>query len=820
MLLRKRRTVTGPDATTYEKWATTFGRFSAARLVEEDAPKYRARRRRRTFRLTLKRRQLFAWVTNRVHRYRDFVLEAEASFGEGNGHSALGFVLRHADDGNYYYFLVSKNGMFRFDLVFNGNPTPLIAWVRDPRLGGHLSLRIVVRGTHFAFFADDRWIGEVDDETIGVGRIGFAAQNYDERDGAVFLLSRLALNSRPIDVERDYARWVEHVPVDPESRLRLAQAFFDQGQFAPAAVQIRRALKGREGAADELLLLARALSRLHMTDEALRAAQRALALDPDRLESIEEYASLLYLAGRHEEADAQLAAAARRLEDNPAMLNLHGNVKHALGEFGPAAEAYLKAAEIDPGMPQYHLNAARALLARDRNHHALEEFLRAARLLFAQEAYGDLSLVLAHIRRLDRGNLTGRAIAAKVLYRDGDRRGASAVFRDLVAEGSDDSAVSYLLALTLIETGQRREALLHLRRAVALEPEAVLYRFRLAENLFLLGEECGPALNAAVTVGPADPWVCNLAGQIAMDEGDLATAARYFAAAREADSDAPEIALNSSECLLRQGDVAAAQAVLDSHAPGDPRLTNQRGNIAARLGRHAEAVSWYEKALEGDPENPDYMKNCAAACIETDMILRAEELLNWLTETAPSPEVYNLNASLAQVKGERGRAELSLKAGLELDPESSDLRLNLALVFMEREDVDRARELVSAVLEDEPDCERAERVRDQIRARWERELRCAGCDRSWWVPREVPFQAALRLHGQPPDACPAGRCAECGRIYCIGCAAETVQEGRLRCAGCGGSLRLDDDALRYLVLQYVSDDGPTRAAPASPAGLG
>ena len=122
--------------------------------------------------------------------------------------------------------------------------------------------------------------------------------------------------------------------------------------------------------------------------------------------------------------------------------------------------------------------------------------------------------------------------------------------------------------------------------------------------------------------------------------------------------------------------------------------------------------------------------------------------------------------------------------------------------------VEQARAIAEAVLAEEPGNERAARLRERIRAGWETELRCAACDRSWWAPREVPPQPALRLRGEPPAECPAGRCTECGRVYCVGCASQSVVDGRLRCSACGGPLKLDDDHLRYLVGRYVRTEPP------------
>jgi Flp pilus assembly protein TadD len=796
-----------PEAVGRDRWNTGFRWWEARRLEEQDAADYAALAQRRRFGLLLKRENLFAWATNTVHRFADFVLEARVSCDPGNGHSAVGFVLRYIDESNFYYFLLSNRGHFRFDLVFNGNPSPLIPWVENALIApGGNDLRIIARGPHFSFYLDDEWIGEVEDETIGVGRFGFAGQNYDDKPQAAFVLESLALDARPVEVERAFYRWVEAVPASAAHRLTLARTFAGREQYAAAVVQLRRGLRGRTGVAEEQFLLAECLMRLRLHAEALQAVEQTLEVDPAHEGALQEKANLLYLLDRLPDADAHLAAVLPRFASMSPMWNLAGNVRHALGRFEEAEAAYRQAIALEPAMPLYRVNAGRTLLARGKDAEALPLFLEAAGDLFREEAYDELMTVVARIRRIDPGDRTARALEAKVHYHEGRRREAAALLQALVAEGSDDSSVSYLYAMTLIEAGRRAEALEHLRRAAALEPTSALYRFRLAETLNLLGQDCREDLAAAREIDPADPWINNLQGQLLAADGRREEAVAAFRTALAAVPGDRDVSANLAEALVATGarDEAGGvlEAALASH-PEDPRLLNQRGNLAAQAGEYARAISDYEKALAADPTSIEVAKNLAAVCIETDMVLRAEELVGWLTEQHPSAEVYNLNAHLALVQGERGRAELSLKAGLELEPGDPRLRVNLARLWLERGDVTRARDLVDAVLAERPADEAAQRLHERMRTAAEAELRCVGCGRTWWVPRQVPVQPTLRLHGEPPAECPAGRCTACGRLYCIGCASRTAVDGRMRCAECGGALKLDDDQLRFLVTRIV-----------------
>jgi tetratricopeptide (TPR) repeat protein len=214
-------------------------------------------------------------------------------------------------------------------------------------------------------------------------------------------------------------------------------------------------------------------------------------------------------------------------------------------------------------------------------------------------------------------------------------------------------------------------------------------------------------------------------------------------------------------------------------------------------------VAEYETAIRLDPRTPAYKENCAAACIEVDMVHRAEELLSQVEPEHPSPTVYNLLGTVAALKGERLRAELAYNAGLELDPGNPDLSVNLALLHRERGNHVRARELLLSVVSSMPGNMRAQRLLERIRDERETRLSCAACGREWWVPKDLPPQPAIRVRGEPPAEAPAGRCPRCDRIYCVACASAHVREMRLCCPECGEFLKLSDDSLKWLLARHI-----------------
>ncbi len=224
MLFRKKKSV-DPDSLLQETWRSGFRRFQKKRFPTEVAPDYRARVRKRRLELEIHKPSCFAWVIS-PYQYADFVIEANLHIGGENGHSSAGFVFRYNNEDNFYYFLLSNRGYFRFDVVFNRNPVHLIEWTPVPSIEeGSAELRIIARDSTFSFYLSDEWLAEITDDTLTAGFIGFAAQNYEDKNEGSFFLENIKIESRPVEVEQEYLRWTRYIPVPPESRIALARTF-------------------------------------------------------------------------------------------------------------------------------------------------------------------------------------------------------------------------------------------------------------------------------------------------------------------------------------------------------------------------------------------------------------------------------------------------------------------------------------------------------------------------------------------------------------------------------------------------------------------
>lgn len=808
--LRPKHRDDDPDATIQERWETTFSRFSKGRFPsEEQGNGYRAQRVPGAFELRLERQNLFAWITDPLYQYRDQLIEADIALDPDNGHSAVGFLLRMSEAGGYYYFLVSNRGYFRFDLVFNQSPRALIPWTPAPAAtDGHLYLRIIARDSSFVFTINDEWVGEYSDDNLASGRIAFAAQNYAEKEEALFRLERLRIDSLPLDVETSFSRWSRRVEAPRQNRIRLAETLFASGQYSPAVVHLRRAFAQESPTAREYFLLAECCLRLELFREAEEAVDAVLRLEPDFIDAVREKANLLYIRNRYLELRDYLNERLDLLCEESLAWNLLGHGEYGLGNWEAAADAYRKAAELEDEMPIYAVNAARAYERSGNSAEALTFYLNASRLYFRQESYYDLEGLLPAIRTLAEENQEVRAIEGKIMFSRGEYAEAEAVFRELLESGYRDSSLLFLQGMLKVRAGRRDLGVELLLQAAEMEPDYYLYWLKLGDSLHAMGLDAADEIRKAAELNPDDPWVLNMKGLLAAEAGALAEARRDLERAAALAPKEEEIQANMAYLVSREKGPREGIAYLDSLGElmnGSHTLYNQRGNLLVSAGALDEAVRCYERAIRlSQGTINDYRMNCAAACLQIDMISRAEELYQEILEEYEDPAAITGIGNCAWMKSEFLRAETAYREAIKLSPRDRDAHCNLVELLVTLRMYDQAEEaLHAAEVALEADTPRLERLRRRLRENLYDIFRCSGCEREWTSRKSSDPVPPVRLHGEPPADAPAGKCEECGKIFCVECASARTEAGRLTCE-CGASLKLNEPALRRILLSKIS----------------
>jgi tetratricopeptide (TPR) repeat protein len=523
-------------------------------------------------------------------------------------------------------------------------------------------------------------------------------------------------------------------------------------------------------------------------------------------------------------------SAADLFADPSGLYNLLGHAYFNTGEYEKAVEAYELAFELDSenGMAAKNAGAAYELL--NQKEKALDRYLAAGRIFLAGNHYEELGLLIPQFRLLGEAHWEARALTGKWAFGIEDWNTARAELE--LAEklrkekptgkarprGSPpDPALYFLQGLFLIREGKRREALPLLEKAVKYAPDYPLFRFRLAENRFLINQNPDdPALaedlEAALKVPEEETesygWIHNFAAHVALSKGNVESATDHLEKAAFILGEVPAVRVNRAVSLYLNGSPDEALNILESKQEEDPEglMANCAGNLLVRSGRFDDADAYYRRALAAAPDNSQYHYNRASCLIDAGRYGEADDVLTTGNRKS-SPEILELIAFVAVKKGEYKRAEAAARAALKIDPEHAPslLHLGWACAFSSRWDE------VDEVLDrlDELDLrEESAKGRDDLEAWMEDALyltvACASCGREWHVDRYPKPVPALRLYAMPPDDMPAGTCPDCGTTYCVGCRKDALDtSGRFICPKCGKSLKLTNEGLKSILYAWA-----------------
>lgn len=798
-----------------ELWESKFNEVTGSRFELENSETMSAEIKENSLILTAKKTDVFIWSQNTLYRYKDFILDAELSINKNNGHSAAGFLFHYADENNYYYFMISENGYYRMDVVFNGSPRILIPWT-PCRIKSFqdIKIKILVHGLTVTLFLNEVWVGEIEDESIDAGYIAFGGQNFSDKKIADFRLSEIKIESRAMNVELEYQSQVKSGLVPVENRKELATRFFDSGQYSAVLIQIKKALKNNPGDYDLSLLMARSFSRLSFYDEALKALNSCIEFSGNMNKDIVvEKAGILYRVNRLMELRDFLIANSNILNKDPFLLNLMGNTEDGLGSLNKAVEYYTQACELEPKNGVYRLNIARTLEKSGNPESAFLSYSEAALCYFRDENYSELSQIISNMSSIKPGNIEGKVLEAKILFQEGRLNESFTIFHNLRNKGLKDSSVDFLYGIILRDRGHQEEALALFKNSAMSEPGYYPYWFKYAETLYLMGLEAEDTVVKAIDLEQGNPWAHNLYGLILLSENRALDAKSCFAKALELERDSIDLLINYSNAVsIVDGAETAVSLFTDLSAGLDsPSVQNQMGNLFYNQGEYEKASEYYRTAVRGEVLNRTYKENLASALIKQDYILAAEEILSILMEESLTSSTLEMIAQVAFRKGEYKRAETSYLEAIKLEPDNFHLLLNYGDFLYTRLEYLEVEKIANKILEisikrkvKKIDIEKARVLLEKVKTALNSRYECSACGLEWWVPNNIQTIDVVRLHGEPHGDSPAGKCKVCGKVYCVKCAVDHVKNSRFVCPDCDEYLKLSENYLKYLAMEYVN----------------
>ncbi|MBY6155158.1 tetratricopeptide repeat protein [Vannielia litorea] len=492
-------------------------------------------------------------------------------------------------------------------------------------------------------------------------------------------------------------------PDDPRVKARQAVLAYADA-VAKEQPEVRETaherLRGLRDGSEDLLPLHQAIVDGHVRggrlEDAIEALDYGLGVYPRDIQLLTTRLQLLYRLDRKDEIVPHFA---RMLEIYP--------------ESQPIREML-----VDWHLGQGDLDGAEAAL-RDLPEDADTEARLPLVNFLAQ--YRGPEAALKELDKLLAGDTAAdeyRLLRAAILFESGQVDVALQEVREVAARatetGEDASVSMFLMAQILDGTGARGEAEEVLRQLLAANPRHVEAGQTLAAWLLERGQAKAAqrVLAAAQAARPEDPQTLSLIGQAHAATGQPELARQMQARAFEASGYAPEIGLRYAKLLSEAGNDGAAIEVVTTaltRAPrhegllillGDYYRVTAQWSLAEGIETRLQELGTVAALLAADRIHFDRL------VAEQDLDVAMAYLAGRSAEGAGSAVTYAAIARANLAVGEAERAEAVIELGLEYFPDNRELRAAAAALATTRQDYDRAVEIYTALIDDDPQVER------------------------------------------------------------------------------------------------------------------
>jgi len=322
-----------------------------------------------------------------------------------------------------------------------------------------------------------------------------------------------------------------------------------------------------------------------------------------------------------------------------------GMLYEANGLSAEALSCYGTAASLDASDPLWVLHGCYAFLALGQQGEALQ-LLKDTAAMYAQcaplqQQLGDLA------------------------YEAGDAATAESAYRAAKAAAPEALEPLVGLAQLAFDSGRAAEAAAQLEQVVARDPRYRAAHFLLGSCYRDLGRAADAERETRLGAGGARRRMRDrLSERIEGYELDL------------------ERIVQRATGLLDARRPDAALALLERHAaafPKDARIATNAGNACLSLGRAADAIVWYDKALALAPDQFLVHANRSNGLLTLGRADEARGAAQRALDLSPSHGASWLALARAhEVLGSAAEAEAALRKGVESDPRNPALRQALA----------------------------------------------------------------------------------------------------------------------------------------------
>lgn len=306
-----------------------------------------------------------------------------------------------------------------------------------------------------------------------------------QADGAVHLEAGVlyAAIERYGDAVREFERAHVNSPDPYKSGFNLTLAYLKTKKYAEAVRTGRELIAKGHESAELYELLGQALEGAGQTKEAYEALRSAIRIQPTGEGA---YADLIALCLQHENYELSLEISEIGVRANPSSSRIRlqrGIVLALMSRFDEAEKEFDHAIKIAPDAPLGHVVRGLLLLRTDRITDAV---------------------ALLRKRSMERpGDYLANWLLGEALVRAGnaEQEAVTALERSIKAQGAFPQARA-LLGKLLLQRGDAEQAILHLDKALELDPGRVTAMYQLAQAYRKKGD-AGKAAELLAKVGKA-----------------------------------------------------------------------------------------------------------------------------------------------------------------------------------------------------------------------------------------------------------------------------------------------------------------------------
>jgi superkiller protein 3 len=390
----------------------------------------------------------------------------------------------------------------------------------------------------------------------------------------------------------------------PQARAHYQKSleYGDKGLWAPAILELNRALESEPGNPAILIELGIAHAERHEWQPALAALRRAAAAAPASARA--HYNLGLTLDRADPGKGAGIPEYRKALEREPGHVDSLLNLAIDLGERNPAESRKLfeRTIELAPNSAVAHMNFALLLRRESEENASMAEFRQAI--------------------RLDPGLLEARRQLVAILMSRQQPGEAVEQCREILRRDPEDAATRYTLGQALVRLGKAEEGRKELAQAQALRQ--VLQQRKKAGELREQGmrdlqagrlPQAVTALGAAVQLDPSSANRMYLGLALARS-ADWKAALRELTAAVELDPRSARARVNLGALCLQAGQEQRGRAEIDEALRIDPwsaEAHNNLGLILAGSGHPDQAAEHFRLAADLDPQYLEAVFNLGLA---------------------------------------------------------------------------------------------------------------------------------------------------------------------------------------------------------------